>query len=87
MAVFVNFETNAKITAWRKISKDHHNMLIEATNDGSITDRVKVLITGYHRTKWEEAESKIQTLGGIPNHVSKLIHTNEEVKIEYPKAH
>ena len=64
-----------EITALKKIVKDHNKMLLEASMNKVITDNVRNIVTGYHRTRKQAAEDRIKKLQEVPNRVKKCVHS------------
>ncbi len=87
MCYYVNLRSHPEIVAQKQIANDHEKMLKEASMNMLITDQVRTLVTGYHRSQKQIAEKKIQKLGGIPTDVATLIHSDSLRTEEAPHAH
>lgn len=77
MATYVNLAASAKIKSLKMIINDHDKMLREASGDMSITDAVRLLVTGYHRTKRDEAKAELKEFMGLPENLERLVPSGE----------
>lgn len=84
MCRYSNLNAKREIDALIAIKEAHDKMLKEANQDVTLTSSVKLIITSYHRQLRDEAQSKIDKLKKIPDHIKQLI-THE--KPEQIRAH
>lgn len=79
MCTYVNLAAKARIKSLEIIANNHNEMLKEASGDLSVTDAVRLLVTGYHRTKRDEARRELDNVHKVPQRIVSLIHSDHQV--------